>query len=205
MIEGYIHEESNPWVKNWIEEPTCTPPCWEGITPGITSMNEANILLTKIPDGNIHSINYQTKNGVSTSWGIGNYSISGTIWADNPDDKVNKIVVNLKYNRIYLNDTISILGNPDFLHLDNCSQVEFTKYCELSLVYIKMGMYVNFTVYPKTIDNIVHVKINPNTIMRDFIYVPIENLKFVNDKHNKYWNGYGVYEYKQNKRKLPTN
>ena len=29
-----------PWVESWLNNPKCDPPCWEGIVPGVTTMEE---------------------------------------------------------------------------------------------------------------------------------------------------------------------
>ncbi len=127
------------WLKNWLENPSCSPPCWEGITPGKTTLEEANFLITKIQNVEVSSYNFKTNHGISTSWGIENYSISGTIWANNPDEVVNKIIINLMIDRIYLKDIISYFGNPNYIHFNYCQMVDFTKYCDVLLWTQKFG------------------------------------------------------------------
>ena len=30
--------ETVPWVNEWLDSSACKPPCWEGITPGVTTL-----------------------------------------------------------------------------------------------------------------------------------------------------------------------
>jgi hypothetical protein len=39
----------NSWQYNWLKKIACAAPCWEGITPGITSFAEAREILSKKP------------------------------------------------------------------------------------------------------------------------------------------------------------
>jgi len=45
LISGCIHQNTRA---NIFENPVCTPPCWENITPGITKKTEALTILSKI-------------------------------------------------------------------------------------------------------------------------------------------------------------
>jgi hypothetical protein len=40
----------NAWLVRWLSAPTCQPPCWEQITPGVTTLDEALDLLAGLPD-----------------------------------------------------------------------------------------------------------------------------------------------------------
>ncbi len=31
----------SPWINVILNDPDCAPPCWNGITPGVTTMDEA--------------------------------------------------------------------------------------------------------------------------------------------------------------------
>ena len=37
------------WITKWLSKPVCSPPCWEQITPGVTSIDEAEEILQQIP------------------------------------------------------------------------------------------------------------------------------------------------------------
>lgn len=38
------------WLVRWLNEPACELPCWEGITPGMTTAQEGYEKLTTLPD-----------------------------------------------------------------------------------------------------------------------------------------------------------
>jgi hypothetical protein len=40
---------NNTWHTNWLRKEPCAAPCWEGITPGITSVSAATNILEKNP------------------------------------------------------------------------------------------------------------------------------------------------------------
>jgi hypothetical protein len=36
------------WIRNWVETPVCTPPCWENITPNKTIIDDVPRLLSQV-------------------------------------------------------------------------------------------------------------------------------------------------------------
>lgn len=37
-----------PWVESWLSNPKCEPPCWEGIIPGVTTLEEGREIASQL-------------------------------------------------------------------------------------------------------------------------------------------------------------
>jgi hypothetical protein len=42
-------ENSNNWQTAWLDQPVCKLPCWQNITPGVTTRDEAVSILENTP------------------------------------------------------------------------------------------------------------------------------------------------------------
>src|SRR5689334_4396309 len=49
------------WWISWLAQPVCKPPCWQNITPGITTFAEAVSILEQTPGT---TITYKSKDGL---------------------------------------------------------------------------------------------------------------------------------------------
>lgn len=50
MRYPYLFTNPSEWIADWLKNPICEVPCWEEITPGKTSRNEAESLLSNNPE-----------------------------------------------------------------------------------------------------------------------------------------------------------
>jgi hypothetical protein len=50
MLTACASKQTPAWLERWLVSPVCEPPCWEGITPGVTTMEEGKSILEAIPD-----------------------------------------------------------------------------------------------------------------------------------------------------------
>ena len=50
LLNGCQNEQIQPdWLKKWLNNPACKSPCFENITPGITTVDEAESILKSSP------------------------------------------------------------------------------------------------------------------------------------------------------------
>ncbi len=113
LISGCIHQNKRA---NVFEDPVCTPPCWENITPGITKKTEALTILSKIK-----SINQPINDPNKSSSGFDD--LIRFTFNNNPDkagflyildDKVVMIGFYLFLN-LTIQQAIDLLGEPQSL------------------------------------------------------------------------------------------
>src|SRR5574340_661964 len=106
---------SAPRVSSIIQDENCSPPCWEQISPGITTRDEVKPLLEQISWVQRDSIQdaYTVSPGDSIKW-MGSFTSadsSGRIFFDN--DIVTLIEINPKKNVLSFSDVIDEFGEPE--------------------------------------------------------------------------------------------
>lgn len=103
------------WFMQWLENPTCSPPCWESITPGITSINDTSNIQQK------YSSVYLKKQKDSST--------------------VLSVTLDLAYEHVPAKLILKRYGQPDYVRLYKCDPGAS---CETHVIYEKLGMVVNF-------------------------------------------------------------
>ncbi len=52
IMKNYVERTNTTvdqkWIRNWVETPVCTPPCWENITPNKTIIDDVPKLLSQV-------------------------------------------------------------------------------------------------------------------------------------------------------------
>jgi hypothetical protein len=165
-----------------LEMKTCEPPCWQGITPGVTTLDEAKFLIQNIiyfpkrPD--ILSPSNIYKDG----------DIRAEVYFLEPDVEVNiyadeeSIVdyIIFKFpgpNYLHLGDCIVLYGEPQFIGLSIIRGIEFTQN-QIQVTYPNIG--VNFyTDMPRWTD-LVKIPYSSSTKISTIVYSsePIERSDF---------------------------
>ncbi len=67
-----------PWAEGWLTGQPCAPPCWEGITPGVTSIDEALARVRQLGTNHVlyrPTIKYPT---ILWGWDHGGFGQIGT-------------------------------------------------------------------------------------------------------------------------------
>jgi hypothetical protein len=128
-LEYSIGTTRNEWLTNWLDHPTCQPPCWESIRPGKTSIADALVLLKQLPNLKITSSNDSSigwlQDGTDTGW------ISGS------NNTVSSIALQINRGEILLLSEINdIYGPPSNVRLFRCLE----GMCEVDLTYPGYGM-----------------------------------------------------------------
>ena len=161
---------------------TCEPPCWQGITPGKTTLDEAKILIQQIiiyparPDILTPSNIY--KDGIKRAdVSFLEPNVEVQIYADEQG-----IVDNIRFkftgrNPLHMGDCIDLYGVPQFIGLSIIKGLRFTYY-EIQLVYPDIG--ISFLAdMPKRTD-LVKIPYSSSTKISTIVYSsePIERTDF---------------------------
>ncbi len=93
---------------NIFENPVCEPPCWEHITPGITTKEEASIVLSKLSEEQV-TVDLQMEE-VDNEIRFSSTDIDGSVVLTN--NKVSLIILSPKVD-ITLQNAIELLGEPE--------------------------------------------------------------------------------------------
>jgi hypothetical protein len=103
---------------------SCSWPCWQGITPGVTKSSDALQLLQQSPvvsKSTVQSEEYSP--GIGTAswyWEIGNNQYDGFMnWRDGI---VGQIML-AAYPKYTIGEMINKFGQPEKIFVDDCSQI----------------------------------------------------------------------------------
>jgi hypothetical protein len=105
-----------PWQKNWLKGVPCQSPCWEGITPGETTLLQASDILKELPFVASDTIEMSISpdlGEISWGWRNGNTHLEGRAFSDgNSSRQIIHSVWLLFTDEITLQDVIDIYGEP---------------------------------------------------------------------------------------------
>jgi hypothetical protein len=123
-----------PWLQKWLNNPTCQPPCWENITAGSTTFDEAvnilNNLPDVVPDGPLKS---EYGNQYSIWWEFSENNSGGELLTGANSPRVMLIDLALDSNQILTtNEIIQIYGEPDHVLVRECAP---NLHCTVHLIY----------------------------------------------------------------------
>lgn len=179
------------WWTLWLDQPVCKAPCWQNITPGKTSMEDAVEILENTQD---IIITFKGKYGVS--WQFSQiYSGAGDM-RESEDGIVSSIRLgNSPDNELHFKTIVDEYGYPSFVELYDCQLGK----CSTILVYPDIGLLVD--AYLK--DNVEgvnpsQVTIQPDIIVSGVYFIPagFENFKKIPEFQEQdllEWKGYGEY------------
>ena len=139
-------ETSSNWWTSWLAQPVCKPPCWQNITPGVTTIKEAASILENSPQ---IKIKFQSKDGIDWTF-TENKDEGGTLGASQ-DGAVRMIWLgSVSDRKLLLKTIVSSYGNPEYVHPDDCREGK----CVTDLVYPDVGMFLSVFIENKgSIDN----------------------------------------------------
>ncbi len=109
-------ENSTPreWEYLWLKGIPCFAPCWLGITPGQTTLDDAVYILKQSPFVKTESVKVEF-NGVSWYWRQGGYAAHASY-----DSKLNDHIIKSMgggyYTQFKLGEIIKIYGEPDYIN-----------------------------------------------------------------------------------------
>lgn len=157
----------------WLKGIPCSPPCWENITPGHTSAEDAlKILQQNSLIRNVSLISEKTQSFIKWDWSNGAGNNNGGQMAFN--SQTNDHVIYFIYPKLQaykLKDITQIYGqpnfvvaNPDLVEPYNSEKSNY-KY-NLYIIYLNLGFVLNTTSYHT-------ITINNDTMLdRLYFFVP---------------------------------
>lgn len=190
------------WINNWLDNPSCTPPCFENITPGFTSIDDAHQQILKDPtniDVRLDEFNDNSENHALLYWtkldpkGLTYYP--GAIYAaKNSQRLVDRISLRLysgeEYTSVNLDNLISDYGDPDYF-----ISYHEKSFCVHGVVFSDYGMIAIIGL--ASISSKVNLGSTTEIDYLDFLpLVDMGNRNFgfyeeINDRI--LWSGYGDY------------
>jgi len=131
------------WIVEWLEHPSCLPPCWETIQPSVTSVDAIKDIEQRYPDMSV-----EIKPGTSV---------------------IQVISLHLSYyGKLPIRLLISKFGQPDYVRI---AQSDPNGKCPTDVIFIDEGMVVE--VYPENMDGylnpIVEISAETNVLVIDFL------------------------------------
>ena len=186
-------ELQTDWWISWLAHPVCKPPCWQNITPGVTTRDEAVSILKNIPDIAItyngeYSLSWEHKSKLEG----GNISIS-------EDEVVSSISLgSISERKLLLETIITSYDEPEFVKPFDCN-IEVVM-CYVALIYPDLGMFLEIYTANKGVDGTspkFEISLD-NAISRvDFFKSGIENFpNLYNAQESEVpipWKGFGTY------------
>lgn len=179
---------SNWWI-SWLAQPVCKPPCWQNITPGATTINEAVSILESMPE---IKITYKAKDGIDWTFSKNEggtltatkEGIVDTIWIGSKSDQ-----------KLLLKSSVAAYNSPEYVKPYDCRG----DMCSAVLVYPDIGMLLDIFIKNKGNTNNPRIDILPDTVVERvyFILPGMENFQKIPDFQDydllMKWKGYGEY------------
>jgi hypothetical protein len=123
------------WWNMWLVNSSCQPPCWQNITPGVTTIDEAISILEKLPE-----IKITSKSEFGVSWdfiqnkdeggtvGISEDGIVRTIWLSSVSER-----------KLLLKTIVASYNEPEYVKPYDCRE----GMCVTALVYPDEGLILS--------------------------------------------------------------
>jgi hypothetical protein len=183
-----VEDGASSWITRWLTNPTCQPPCWENITPGETTIDEAVKIVYQIPGVEITwmpSMTGLTEGDKSLQWYF-NQSDFGSIDTEIGQEIVSVIRLGAGgEQKLLLSEVIAAYGNPSTVVKGRCHFVT----CVYSVVYKDRGMELDIGTSDKKVDIQADTEISPI-----FLY-PLSEPRL--NAAGIQWSGYGQYDFSE--------
>ena len=132
-------------LEYFVGNSSCSWPCWQGITPGVTKSSDALQLLQASPVVSKSTVrSKEFSPGIGTAswyWEIGNNQYDGFM---NWRDGIVRQIMLAPYPKFTVGEMINKFGPPEKIIVDDCSQiVEAPQQWCASLYYTKEGFEIN--------------------------------------------------------------
>jgi hypothetical protein len=160
------------WLNQWLTSPTCQPPCWENIIPGITPREEVFTLLGNNPDIKVLSYPIGNRYDVpEVSWGFIGTDTGGSATGDQATEKliIEQIQLNVNSENLKLEDVVSSYGWPSHVRIINCFGEFLSKsQCRVDLIYMDSGLVLRLWLPERKVRG---VRIQPGSKTGRLIFV----------------------------------
>jgi len=177
------------WVTRWLENPACCPPCWEGITPGVTTITEAVYILNHLAGVSKVEDTHGILTGIAYRWYFDQQGGEGML-TENEQGRVAGVELGVAYEQLLtIGEVISTYGSPSHVQRGGLHMGQSGLY----IIYMERGMvlYSILTIYDGS------VKVSPKTrvLELDFIQPGEDSFIQYSRDFNKIveWQGYTSY------------
>ena len=185
-------ENSPDWWVSWLAQPVCKPPCWQNITPGITTFDEALSILKKTPGV---TITYKSKNGLDWRW---SKQEGGTLYASQEATVEGFWIANKLDNKLLFKTIVGTYGEPEYVKPYDCN-VEIVM-CSVALIYPNLGIVLSIYIENKgETAKTPEFELSPDNVIDRvyFLKTGIESIpNFYNLEESEVpipWKGFGKY------------
>lgn len=188
---------SQNWWDTWLVNPICHPPCWQNITPGVTTIDEAVSMLENLPETEITS-----KSEFGVSWDfIQNEDEGGTLGIS--EDGIVRMIwlASVSDRKLLLKTIVTSYNEPEYVKPYDCRQ----GMCVTALVYPDVGMFLSVFVENTSSnssqegDPFPEIEILPETVINRVYFtepgiksfrniLQLQESELIMD-----WKGYGAY------------
>lgn len=108
-----------PWVESWLSNPACDPPCWEGIIPSVTTLEEGQEIASQLSGVAKVDGPYGIHNGKAIGIIMNGCDENSHIvlFDENIEDgTIDSILLstNCSEDNTTVNEVINAYGNPDY-------------------------------------------------------------------------------------------
>ncbi len=183
-------ESSAHWWIEWLSHQACKPPCWNNITPGVTTFDEAVSILENSPE-----VTVRYKGIDSVDWNFSNNDGGGTLTASG-DGIVDTIWMGSgSDSKLLSKEVVASYGYPEYVKPFDCRE----GMCESLLLYSDLGMFL--TVFVRNTGTTDHpqFEVSPDTAITRVYFIErgLESFQRIPDFQDYDllwgWKGYGQY------------
>jgi hypothetical protein len=178
---------SQDWESRWLKGMPCFAPCWEGITPGKTTANEAVAILEKLSDfSEVKAFNNEL------SWKRFNFWVGRGYYNEISDQIITHIRPNFQ-KAFSLGKMIEVYGNPDQIVATIDKNPDGRFYYTTAIIFQKKGFYAGFGGSLKP-------EISPNLDSKSITFFAPNEAGLANASNENFklavaWEGYQSFDY----------
>jgi hypothetical protein len=128
------HEQ---WITDWLDHPTCQPPCWENITVGTTTITETASILSNMPGViNPSTSKNDTGNGSTIWWEFPGNGSAGGAYTDENGAVIVKLLLSMNPSQmVRADEVLQAYGPPGYLLVRGCAGSGSQAFCTVHLIY----------------------------------------------------------------------
>ena len=128
-------QNSANWWTGWLAQPVCKPPCWQNITPGVTTMDEALSILENMPE-----ITITFRSGDGVDWEFNKSKDEGGTLGASDEGIVDIIWLGSVSNtKLHLEEVVATYNTPEYVKPYDCRE----GMCSTVLIYPDLGMLLS--------------------------------------------------------------